>query len=663
MLMGFYLGGKMAYEELSKKIIANIGGRENVISVVHCATRLRFRLKNEKKANDAAVKSIDGVISLVKSGGQYQVVIGNHVADVYDTLIKIGGFSDGGEVANDDNESKQNLSLLDKFIDLISAIFSPILGPLCAAGMIKGFNALFLAVGWLKATSGTYIVLNAIGDSLFYFLPVILGITAAKKFNLDIIVGATIGAALCYPSIVALSSSKVNLFTVFKDTFFEAPIHITFLKIPVIMMNYTSSVIPIIIAVWFASKIQRIARKIIPDVVKTFLVPFTVLLITVPATLLIIGPLSTWLGNAISTICVSVYNFNPVIAGLVMGGFWQVFVMFGVHWSFVAVMLANIAAKGYDPIVVLSAAASFVQTGVVLAMIFQTKNEKTRSLAIPAFISGIFGVTEPAIYGLTLPRKKPFIISCIGAAIGGGLIGFFGTKNYMMGGLGIFSIPSTIGKYGINTSVLGYIFTIFISLIIGFVLQMLFGRKSVDKPLLEAAVTSESSSKVNISKSKQENSKSSVSYNQAEILKSPASGTIVPLKDVPDEVFSSGAMGQGVAIKPHLGQIVSPSNAKITMIFPTGHAIGLMTENGAEILIHIGIDTVELDGKGFETMVKKDQQVAAGDLLVKFDLATIEKASLSTITSIIITNSKNYHEVEVMKSGSIKNDEPLLSLT
>lgn len=657
----------MAYEELSKNIIKNIGGKENVISVVHCATRLRFKLRDEKKANDEAVKQIDGVISLVKSGGQYQVVIGNHVGDVYETLIKIGGFADGGQVPDDDAD-QSNMSLLDRFIDLISSIFSPILGPLCAAGMIKGFNALFLALGWLKATSGTYIILNAIGDSLFYFLPVILGITAAKKFNLDIIVGATIGAALCYPAIVGINSSKVNLFTVFKGSFFEAPIHVTFLKIPVIMMNYTSSVIPIIVAVWFAAKIQKYARRWIPNVVKTFLVPFTVLLITVPATLLIIGPIATWLGNAISAVCVAVYNFSPIIAGLIMGGFWQVFVMFGVHWSFVPVMLANIAAKGYDPIVILSSAASFVQTGVVLAMIFQTKNEKTRGLAIPAFISGIFGVTEPAIYGLTLPRKRPFVLSCIGAAIGGGMIGFFGTKNYMMGGLGIFTIPSTIGKGGINSSVYGYIFTILISVVIGFILQMLFGRQSVDEPLPEAETLTANSSSASSDKSdyiqvNSENALSSEQFNQPETINSPISGKIIPLKEVKDEVFSSGSMGQGIAIKPSTGEVVAPASGKVAMVFPTGHAIGLVTETGAEILIHIGMDTVELDGKGFESLVKKDQQITAGQPLIKFDLATIESANLSTITPIIITNSQNYHGVSELASGTIKQGQALLALT
>ena len=650
----------MAYEELSKKIIKAVGGKDNVASVVHCATRLRFKLKNEKLASDDEVKGIEGVISLVKSAGQYQVVIGNNVSDVYDTLIKVGGFSDGGSVP-DDYVDNGSMNLLDKFIDLISSLFSPILGPLCAGGMIKGFNAMFLAFNWLKNTDGTYIILNAIGDSIFYFLPIILGITAARKFKVDIIVGAIIGGALCYPSIVALNSSKDVLYTLFKGSFFESQIHTTFLNVPVIMMNYTSSVIPIIVAIWFASKVQILAKKIIPEVVKTFLVPFTILLITVPVTFIIIGPLATWLGNVISLICVNIYNLSPIVAGLVIGAFWQMFVMFGVHWSFVAVMMTNIAAKGFDPIVVLSAAASFAQTGVVLGMIFQTKNEKTKSLAIPAFISGIFGVTEPAIYGLTLPRKKPFILSCIGSAVGGAMIGFFGTKEYIMGGLGIFSIPSTIGKNGIDMTVYGYMISLLVAFIIGFLLQMMFGKKSVDEVITEEASEGTNETTVETVETVTEDSKEI--YNKATKLSSPLTGEIVPLTEVKDEVFASGAMGKGVAINPTIGEVVAPASGVVQMVFPTGHAIGLVTDDGAEILIHIGMDTVQLDGKGFETLVKKDEHVTEGQTLIKFDIDVIKNAGLEIITPVIVTNSKVYHEVEVKASGSVKKEDLLLSLS
>lgn len=651
----------MKYEELSHEIIDGVGGKNNVKSVVHCTTRLRFKLKDESAAKDEKLKNTDGIITVVKSGGQYQVVIGNHVADVYEDLIKIGGFADGGEVADDYGEDKR-LSILDKFIDLISGIFTPILGPLCAAGMIKGFSAMFTSLGWLSTNSGTYKVLYAIGDGFFYFLPIILGVTAAKKFKVDQFVGMAIGAALCYPEIVALNGSKTVLYTIFNGTFFQSDIHVTFLKLPIIMMSYTSSVIPIILAVWFASHIQKWARKIIPDVVKTFLVPFVTLLVVVPLTFLVIGPIATWLSDIISTIFVGVYDFSPLLAGIVMGAFWQVFVMFGLHWGFVAVAMANLASKGYDPVVILSLAASFAQTGVVLGLILQTKDQKTRSIAIPAFISGIFGVTEPAIYGLTLPRKRPFVLSCIAAATGGGIIGLAGSKMYMMGGMGIFSIPSAIGtKTGIDSSVYGLIIAMVISTVLGLGLQLLFGKKFVDtkpKNVVAASTATPAVEESNSTTQKQQD------YKPTSKITSPLSGTIRELRDIDDEVFSSGAMGKGVAIEPDEGILIAPASGIVTLAFPTGHAVGLRLDTGAELLMHIGMDTVELNGKGFELLVEQGDKVTAGQVLLKFDIDAIKEAGFKLTTPIVVTNTKEYHEVKTVnpQRQSIARSDVLLEL-
>lgn len=400
---------------------------------------------------------------MVKAGGQYQVVIGNEVADVYDAILKEGGFSGGGQVADDDLEDS-NMSVMDKAIDLISGIFTPILGPMTAAGMIKGLTAMCASFGWLSQSSGTYQVLYAIGNGFFYFLPLILAITSAKKFKVDRFTAITIGAAMGYPAMVAMNSSKKVLFDLFNGTFLHSQVHATFLGIPIISMNYISTVIPIILAVWFASIIEKWCKKWIPTVVKTFLVPFVTLLIVVPLTFLIIEPIATWIGNALAAMTSAIYGFSPVL----LGGFWQVFVIFGVHWGFVAVMMSNVAAMGYDQILGLSLGASFAQIGVVLAILLQTKDQKLKGIALPAFISGIFGVTEPAIYGVTLPRKKPFILSCIAAGIGGGLIGFFGTRMYMMGGMEIFSIPAAISpKGGVDMSVYGLMIAMTVSFVLG----------------------------------------------------------------------------------------------------------------------------------------------------------------------------------------------------
>lgn len=652
------------YDALAKTIIEDVGGKDNVISVVHCTTRLRFKLKDEKKANDDALKDTDGVVTVVKAGGQYQVVIGNEVADVYEAVLKEGGFSGGGQVADDDLDDS-NMSLMDKAIDLISGIFTPILGPMAAAGMIKGLTAMCASFGWLAKTSGTYEVLYAIGDGFFYFLPLILAITSAKKFKVDRFTAITIGAAMCYPAMVAMNSSKKVLFDLFNGTFLHSQVHATFLGIPIISMNYTSTVIPIILAVWFASVVERWCKKWIPTVVKTFLVPFVTLLIVVPLTFLIIGPLATWIGNALAAITSAVYNFSPVLAGVLLGSFWQVFVIFGVHWGFVAVMMSNIAALGYDPILGLSLGASFAQIGVVLAILLQTKDQKLKGIALPAFLSGIFGVTEPAIYGVTLPRKKPFVLSCIAAGIGGGLIGFFGTKMYMMGGMGVFVIPAAIGpKTGVDMSVYGLMIAMAVSFVLGFILQIALGKKSVDQAYDEkqAKTVQEVANQADAIAKAAPSLASTSDLNVSTELVSPLAGELLPLSEVKDEVFSSGAMGEGVAVEPSEGVLHAPADGKVVMTFPTGHAIGMKTSDGAEILMHIGMDTVNLQGHGFETLVAKGDEVKAGDELVKFDIDAIQAKGYVVTTPIVVTNSKDYEKITVVSQGKVKVGQEILDL-
>lgn len=640
------------YDALAKTIIKDVGGKDNVISVVHCTTRLRFKLKDEKKANDDALKDTDGVVTVVKAGGQYQVVIGNEVADVYEAVLKEGGFSGGGQVADDDLDDS-NMSLMDKAIDLISGIFTPILGPMAAAGMIKGLTAMCASFGWLAKTSGTYEVLYAIGDGFFYFLPLILAITSAKKFKVDRFTAITIGAAMCYPAMVAMNSSKKVLFDLFNGTFLHSQVHATFLGIPIIL------------AVWFASVVERWCKKWIPTVVKTFLVPFVTLLIVVPLTFLIIGPLATWIGNALAAITSAVYNFSPVLAGILLGSFWQVFVIFGVHWGFVAVMMSNIAALGYDPILGLSLGASFAQIGVVLAILLQTKDQKLKGIALPAFLSGIFGVTEPAIYGVTLPRKKPFVLSCIAAGIGGGLIGFFGTKMYMMGGMGVFVIPAAIGpKTGVDMSVYGLMIAMAVSFVLGFILQIALGKKSVDQAYDEkqAKTVQEVANQADTIAKAAPSLASTSDLNVSTELVSPLAGELLPLSEVKDEVFSSGAMGEGVAVEPSEGVLHAPADGKVVMTFPTGHAIGMKTSDGAEILMHIGMDTVNLQGHGFETLVAKGDEVKAGDELVKFDIDAIHAKGYVVTTPIVVTNSKDYEKITVVSQGKVKVGQEILDL-
>lgn len=384
------------------------------------------------------------------------------------------------------------------------------------------------------------------------------------------------------------------------------------------------------------------------------------MLIVVPLTFLIIGPIATWIGNALAAMTSAIYGFSPVLAGVLLGVFWQVFVIFGVHWGFVAVMMSNVAAMGYDQILGLSLGASFAQIGVVLAILLQTKDQKLKGIALPAFISGIFGVTEPAIYGVTLPRKKPFILSCTAAGVGGGLIGFFGTRMYMMGG---FSIPATIGpKGGVDMSVYGLMIAMAVSFVLGFVLQIALGKKSVDADYDEkqAKAVQEVANQADvIAKAAPA---SNTDLNVSTELVSPLDGELLPLSEVKDEVFSSGAMGEGVAIEPSQGVLHAPANGRVVMAFPTGHAIGMKTKDGAEILMHIGMDTVNLQGKGFETLVDKGDEVKAGDELVKFDIDEIHSAGYIVTTPIVVTNSKDYEKVSVVCQGEVKVGQEILDL-
>lgn len=623
-------GHFMKYEQLAKDIIENVGGKENVNSVVHCITRLRFKLKDESKANTDVLKNMEGVVTVMKSGGQYQVVIGNHVPDVYKTVVEIGGFQNQSPVEEDGEKKKQGV--FNSFIDIISGIFTPTLGVLAATGMIKGFNSLFVALGWFSDKSGTYQILNAVGDALFYFFPIFLGFTAMKKFGGNHFIGMAIGAALVYPTLSGLMAGE-PLYTLFAGTMFESPVHITFLGIPVILMTYSSSVIPIIISTYVAAKLENWLKKVIPDVVKMFLVPFFTLLIIVPLTFIVIGPIATWAGQLIGQLTLWLIGLSPIIAGVFLGAFWQVFVIFGLHWGLIPIAINNIMVMGQDTILSLIFAASFAQIGAVLGVWLKTKDKKLKSLSIPAFISGIFGVTEPAIYGITLPKKKPFIISCIGAGIGGGIIGAFKTKTYMMGGLGIFSIPSFIHpKEGLTIGLWGAILGAVAAFILGFILTSLFGGK--DK---------KSEGTVEAPKTQQE--KQEISHLKNEIISSPFNGEVKPLSELKDAAFASGALGKGVAIEPSEGKLVSPVSGTVSALFPTNHAIGITTDEGAEILIHIGMDTVQLEGKYFSAHTTQGARVEKGQLLIGFDLDKIKEAGFLLTTPVVVTNHEHYNIV------------------
>ena len=624
------------YDGLARIIIQNVGGRENIISLAHCVTRLRFKLKDESKANTEVLKATEGIVTVMKSGGQYQIVIGNHVPDVYDVVCEHAHLVGNGAVSEDAEDGGEKMGLGARLIDLISGVFQPFLGVLCAAGIIKGLLALWSFIasqsGIDVTTSGAYQLWYSIGDGFFYFLPIILGYTAAKKFKMNEFIGMALGISLTYPALVNLTSGEL-IGSLFAGTSFEMNYYTTFFGIPVIMPSsgYTSSVVPIVIAVACAAWLEKRLKKVIPDVIKTFIVPVVTLAVMVPLTYLVIGPVSTFLCNIIGIIFGAIYNLPVVgglVAGILVGAFWQVLVIFGLHWGLVPLAMINYGTLGYDFILSPYFAASFAQSMVVLAIVLKTKDKQLRNIALPAFISGLFGVTEPCIYGITLPKKKPFVISCIASAIGGGIIGFAGVKTYMMGGLGFFGLPAFID--GESKSVYSLIWVLIgmaVAMVVAFVATYITYHD--DAPQNDEAKIEKKGTKT--------------AANQ--VIASPLTGEVKALEEVEDEAFSSGALGQGVAILPSEGKLYAPCDGEVVTFFPTGHAIGIVSDGGAEILIHVGMDTVKLDGEGFTPKVAQGAKVKKGDLLLEFDIAKITEAGYSVLTPVIISNTADYADV------------------
>lgn len=620
-------------KEIASRVLAAVGGKENVNSVVHCATRLRFKLKDEDVADTKALKQDDDVIQVVQKGGQYQVVIGSQVGDVYRELNDIANFD------NTEAVEEKTGNIFDRLIDIISSIFTPFLGAMAGAGVLKGFLTLALTLNWVTDTSGVYVVLWAIADGLFTYLPVMLAFTAARKFHTNEFLAAALAMALVHPSITALAGETLH-----------------FLGLPVIIgaSAYTSSVIPIILAVFLQSYVEKFFKKVIPDFLQTIVVPLAIFLVMAPLTFIVVGPLGTILGNLLGSCYDAIYGLSPILAGAIMGGLWQVFVMFGMHWGFVPIMMVNLTQTGFDTMMPMLLPAVLAQGGAALAVFFMTKNVKLKGLALSSTITSIFGITEPTVYGVNLPLKKPFIAACISGAIGGAFIGFFEVRNYVFGLVSLLSLPGFIPQdtkaiTGLVMAAIGTAIAFVLAFILTFVLR--FDEQPEDAALAENDATTPVSPKVE-----------ALANGQTVMITSPLSGEVLPLTQVKDQVFSSGALGKGVAIKPSEGKLYAPADGVVTTLFPTGHAVGITTETGAEILMHIGMDTVELDGQGFTVKVKQDDHVKKGDLLVEFDIEAIEAAGFSTITPIVVTNTSDFMDVLDMDQKEVIHGEDFLTI-
>lgn len=628
----------MNYENLAKSILKKVGGENNISNLTHCATRLRFNLKDKSKANTEELKNTQGVMGVVDKGGQYQVIIGNDVNNVYKEIIKISNIeSQNSDVSNEIDDRKP----IAKIIDTITGIFTPILPAITAAGMMKAVLSLLNAFKLVKPQSQSYQVINFMADAAFYFLPILLANSAAKKFKANQYLAMMLGGMLLHPTFVTMVSTAK-----------EAGTSIGVFGLPISLASYSSSVLPIILGVWFMSYVEPIADKISPKAIKFFTKPLITALVTGIVLLVVIGPLGYIISDKIGLAIRTLESYASWVVPTIVGGLTPLLVMTGTHYGLIPIGINNRMTMGYDTIIYPGMLASNVsQGGAALAVALKTKNQEIRQLASSAGITAVCGITEPALYGVNLRFKTPLYSAMIGGTVGGLFLGLFRVSNYSGGSPGFLTLPSYIGGDSMMNFVYACIGAV-ISVVVAFVTCLILYKDKaevIDNVDKEVAVN------------KDEDSKRKPLVNKITIA-SPMDGEIMPLKEVKDETFASEMMGKGVAIKPTEGKVVSPINGTVETIFKTKHAIGLRSSDGAEILIHVGIDTVQLEGKHFTSYVNDGDEVKVGDTLIEFDMKAIENEGYELVTPVIVTNTVNYLEVLPMNLKNTKVGDTIISI-
>lgn len=611
----------MDYQAIAKEILKDVGGKDNIVDVTHCYTRLRFVLKDTKQANKEALLQTEGVISVVESGGQYQVVLGNKVAHVYNALEPLLA-----QQLTTKTSTEEKNSLGNRILNTVAAIFTPVVPAIAASGMLKGILAIAVMVANnfyqvdLKPLN-TYIILSAASDALFYFMPVILGYSAAKVFKTNEYIAMVIGATLCYPTIVSLMTeeSAVTLFG----------LHVT-------KANYVSTVIPIILTIFILAYVQRFLEKVIPEVLKIIMVPTLSLLLMIPATLLLFGPIGIYLGDGVNWLYYYIMNLSPISLGGFIGGIWCVLVIFGAHRGLVPIGINDVARTGRQNLLAFAGAANFSQAGAAFGVFVRTKNKDLKAVAASATVTALFGITEPAIYGANLRLKKPMIYAVASGAAGGALMGWGGSYGTAFANQGLLTIP-VYAEAGTKAFIC-YLLGCGIAFFGAFLLTIFLGFN--DLPLDESRQEPGLKTEAGTVKEKQR-------------IQAPVQGQLVSLDQINDEVFASQQMGKTLAIYPTEEQIVSPGNGQVTALYPTHHAIGLKLDNGAEILLHIGINTVELKGRGFETFVKVGERVRLGQKLLSFDKQIIQAAGYDPTVLVIVTNTAEMAVIETTKQTEI----------
>ena len=620
------------YEKLAAEIVKNVGGKENVNDVYHCQTRLRFKLADEGKADDRRLEETDGVAKVIRNAGVLQVVIGTHVADVFEEIEKLVDVRKDKEDAEAAGE-KQNA--FTKIIDFVAGVFQPVIPALSGAGMVKALLALLVVMKVISSSSQTYYLLNLFADGVFYFLPMILAFTCAQKLKCNPILAAGVAAMMLHPNWTALVAAKeaVNFFNV----------------IPFTLANYGSSVIPIILIIFVQSFVEKRLKKWIPKAVELVFVPMLTFLIMGTLAFSVLGPIGAVLGNYLGQFFTFLSESAAWAPAVLVGSTLPVMVMFGLHNGVAPLGVMQMANLGYDSIFGPGCVCSnMAQATATTVVALRTKNKKTKQIAVSGAITAYMGITEPALYGVSLPKKYPLAAAMIGGGLGGLYAGLTHTHRFATGSSGL---PAVLLYLGDDTTkfFVNIIIAILISIVSTAVITLLLSFKFEKE---------EESSDGGVSGKKED----TATDTQVFQFGSPVKGWVMPLSEAEDEAFASGALGQGVVIEPEEGVVRAPFDAKVAALFPTKHAIGLVSDSGAEVMIHIGIDTVQLEGRYFEAFTAQESHVKAGDVLIKFDLDAIKAAGYKTQTMVIVTNSFNYKKIEAESHKSTDGSGHLMTL-
>lgn len=617
----------MKFENEAKEIVGLVGGEANVASLVHCATRLRFELKDGSKFQKEKLEKLSYVLKVLVSGGQYQVVIGPNVDAYYDAIFAVAKIEGGN---NTTLQSTEKVKLSDKILKVISGAFSPLIPLMAGSSMIKALLTLFTTIGVMSDSSSTYLILSAAGNACFYFMPVFLGITISKQLKANAFVGGAIGAALLEPNFTGLLSAEGA---------------VNFLGIPVTPIDYQATIFPIFIAILVYAYLDKSLRKVTPQSLQYFLVPMVCLMIMVPFTVILFGPVGTTIGNYVSSFVMWLFSISGTLAGIVLGAAYPFLTMLGLHWGFTPITLQNLDQFGGDIIEGVCVCAVWAQMGIALGSYLKAqKNSKLKSIAGPTFITGFFaGVTEPILYSIVMEYKRLMVVVAISGACGGAIAGTLGVTMDAYVFHNIFS--AAVMSY---SPIWAYAIAVLTSLAVATILTYTWGLSGLDEEKAQDLQVMETESK-------------SLKPSDVKMISvvSPLDGDVIELKEVDDEVFASGVTGKGVAIVPTNNVVVSPVEGTVSVLFPSKHAVGITTKDGVELLVHIGLNTVMLNGEGFTAFVKQGDKVVCGQKLLEFDKKFILSKGYSLQSPVLVTNADQFSDIVMNENQTVKTGEEL----